>query len=133
MGSKGLADAFSRMPLKAPTQERTVVYMISVFLTPYSWLNGVALALVPPRGPGGASYWYLEGWKEWMWGMARQDYASVNGRRRGWSWRRREAIPLLEGETGQRKKMDERDAEGARGRKRGLGLVRVNIAASRAL
>ena len=72
MGSKGLGDAFSRMPLKAPTQERTVVYMISVFLTPCSWLNGVALALVPPRGWGGAGYWYLGGWKEWMWG--------------GWGW-----------------------------------------------
>ena len=51
-------------------------------------------------------------------GVARQDYASVNGRRRGWRWRRREAIPLLEGETGQRKKMDEREAEGARGSQR---------------
>lgn len=53
MGSKGLADAFSRTVLKASTRG-TVVYMISTFLAPYSWLNGVALALVPPRG---ARYW----------------------------------------------------------------------------
>lgn len=57
MGSKGLADAFSRKVLKAWTR-RTVVYMISTFPAPYSWLNGVALALVPPRG---TRYWSTEG------------------------------------------------------------------------
>ena len=39
--------------------ERTVVYMISTFLASYSWLNGVALALV--LLPRGARYWFLRG------------------------------------------------------------------------
>lgn len=38
----------------------TPVYMISTFLAPYSWLNGVALALVPPRG----ARYRSRGWEE---------------------------------------------------------------------
>lgn len=61
MGSKGLADAFSQTALKASTQRAAVyMYTISTFLAPYSWLNGVALALVPPRGAG---YWSKRGWQ----------------------------------------------------------------------
>lgn len=50
IGSKRLVDAFSqtaRRGCRAP-----VLYVFSALLAACSWLNGVALALVPPRGAG---------------------------------------------------------------------------------
>lgn len=112
----------------------TLVYMISTFLAPCSWLNGVALALVPPRG----ARYRSRGWEKGEVEVEEEDRAMmeraktgprVNGRRRGCEGdeeTRGSGIEGVEKERNRSEKWRERDRDG-------VGLVRVNIAASRAL